>query len=83
MKIGTNAVFSTSNNVKSFKSPLKGTISKIVGYFVPKIFFNQKYNKGRYNNNHGAIDDINLYSEQTNSEEKKLETIMHWKWSYD
>ena len=29
-------------------------------------FFFQKYNKGRYNNIHGTIDDINLYTEQKN-----------------
>ena len=27
-------------------------------------FLNKKYNKGRYNNIHGTIDDINLYIEQ-------------------
>ena len=29
-------------------------------------FLYQKYNKGRYNNIHGTIEDIHLYTEQKN-----------------
>ena len=39
MKIGTNVVFITSNNVTSLRSALDGDVSNILGDFVPNYFY--------------------------------------------